>query len=170
VGISDEQMIAAAAAMSSHDFSVINVNRDGDGWMTVRFAVTAEAGTYGVRLPLPSSGALKPWLYDIPEDAADAAGMLTIFLDEEVSTGCVGWARTTTRDGVRIFEVAPYGFRRSDDAEHRRMLRHSGADSWWGQIQENDDPAQTPGGRKLAQIQLQRLTYDQVGATRADML
>lgn len=108
--LTDEQIIAAAASMSTRDFSSPDGHADGDGYMLLRFAITDQPGVYGIRPPLPSSSAPKPWLYAIPTGADDAASMLATFIDEEVSTGCVKWARTTPRGGHLFFELAPYGF------------------------------------------------------------
>lgn len=162
-------MMAAAAAMSTRDFSAIDATRDGDQHMLVRFRIPGEPGVFGIRLPLPSSPAVKPWLDDIPEDAEEAAGMLASFIDEEVATGCVTWALTTTNGTDQIFELTPYGFRHSDESKHRRLLRSAGPHGWWGPIQESDDPTQTPGARAQARRQSQHLTYSEVGATVGTM-
>jgi len=109
VGISDEDMISAAAAMASGNFSVRAVTADVDDWMLIRFTIAGQIGGFAVRLPLPSSRRLKPWLYSIPEDAEAAAVMLKLFLDEEIDIGCPQWAATT---------------RRGSDQIHHRLARH----------------------------------------------
>ena len=97
--------------------------------------------------------------------AEDAAGKLTGFMDEEVATGCAHWAATTLRGSDRVFELAPYGLRRRNDAEHRRLLKAAGRHGWWGLIQEDDDPPDTPASRKRARLATLPLTYPEVGAT-----
>jgi len=63
------------------------------------------------------------WLYLPPVDASDWASMLRIWMDEEILTGAANWAATTVSQGVTYFEVELYGFRRSDDAEHQRLVK-----------------------------------------------
>ena len=38
---------------------------------------------FAIRLPLPSSRELKPWLYAIPDNTDEAGEMLQVFLEEE---------------------------------------------------------------------------------------
>ena len=111
VVLSDAEMMEATAAIISSDFAVIDVVQDGEHHMLVRFTIVDQPGGFAIRLPLPSSRELKPWLYTVPDNADDAAGMLAGFIDEEVATGCAHWAATTLRGADRVFELAPYGFR-----------------------------------------------------------
>ncbi len=163
--VTDDQMMRAVASLSGVDFGVVEVRDEGDQHMLVRFWITDEPGTFGVRLPLPSRVALKPWLDSIPESAADAAGMLADFIEEEAATGCAQWGRTTVRGDDLIFELAPYGFRRDDDVEHARLLDGAGPGGYWGPLQENDDTTDTRSGRGRARRGRQTLTYSEVGAT-----
>src|SRR5436305_9244196 len=66
-----------------------------------------------VSIPLPSSPALKPWLYLEPDDAADFLGQLDAFIEEEVLQGCLVSARQEQLNGVRIFQLARYGLERA---------------------------------------------------------
>jgi hypothetical protein len=88
----------------------------------IRFRITGDSRTFGISIALPSASEAPPWVYTTPEDADDWATMLKIWMDEEIPTG-TSTAATTNEGGVNYFEVAPYGFRRSDPGEHSRLLR-----------------------------------------------
>ena len=161
--ITDEQMVAATARLMDGSFTVVDVQPDGGQSMRLRFLIPGEAGTFAVRLPLPSANRLKPWLCTIPDNADHAAAMLADFLREEIGTGCAHWAATTVEDGDRVLTLEPYGFRPSDQTQHRRQATTAGPTGIWGWIQENDDPDATPGVREHARLAALPLTYPEVG-------
>lgn len=163
--ITDAAMISAAAGIADRSFKVTAVDLLADHSMKVSFTISGEPGGFTVILPLPSSPELKPWLWGIPEDAEDAADSLALFIREEVETGCAHWALTVRSGHDQLFELASYGFRRADPAEHRRLLKSAGVDGWSGRHHENDDPTQTPGGREQARLAALTFSYPEVGAT-----
>lgn len=169
VRITDEQMITAVARLVDRSFTVAEVQPEGGQSMRLRFLIPGEAGTFAVRLPLPSANRLKPWLCTIPENADHAAAMLADFVRDEVDTGCAQWAATTAEDGDRVFTLEPYGFRPSDETQDLGRAKTAWPTGVWGWIQENDDPDATPGGREHATLTALPLTYPEVGATAGDM-
>lgn len=168
--IADEQLMAAVAGLSSDRFTVLDVGPAGEHQMLLRFQRVDESEVdgpkvYGVRLALPSSSATKPWLDNVPTDAAEAAVMLARFLEEGVDTSLSG-ARLSTEAGTQMVELVPYGFRSADESRHRKLLRSAGPNGWRdADIQENDDRTQTPGAKDAARRRGQSLTYTEVGAT-----
>jgi uncharacterized protein (UPF0548 family) len=164
----DEEMMTATANLEAAEFAVVGVTADVDSTMLVRFTITAEPGTFAVRLPLPSSRALKPWLDHIPDDPDDAAEMLSLFMSEEIATGCAHRA-ATAQGADRVFELASYGFRCADRAEHRRLSEAAGPTGWHGMIHEDDVPKQTGWARKLDRLRMLPFTYPEVGATAGTM-
>ena len=112
------------------------VEADGSEHLRLSLRRRPEGDLRRLRIPLEGSGELQPWVYRPPDDDADSAGMLLIFLDEEILTGAFGWARTRAGDGGLEFELAPYGLRRDDEAEHERLLDASGPFGWHGRGRE----------------------------------
>jgi uncharacterized protein (UPF0548 family) len=167
--ITDEQMITAVAHLEHRSFTVLEVQPDGGDSMRLRFLIADEPGTFAVRLPLPSTHQLKPWLFAIPDDAAHAATMLAGFLAEEVDAGCAHWASTTREGADRVFLLEPYGFRPADRTGHRHLAERAGPPGCWGWIQENDDRHATPGGREHARLAGLPFTYPQIGASAGDL-
>ncbi len=157
--------MAAVAELSRDSFKVLEVRADAASLMRVRFRIAGEPGTFAVRLPLPSAKRLNPWLYAIPRDAADAASMLATFLEEEVETGCAGWGLTAAEGPDQVFTLETYGFRPSDETEHRRQVKSVGPDGYRGWIDHDEDEASAAGGRKLARLAASPFTYPEVGAT-----
>lgn len=167
--ITDDEMIAATARLKHGSFTVDEVRLAGGGSMRLRFLIPGEAGTFAVRLPLPSVHRLKPWLCTIPDNADHAAAMLAGFIMEEVDTGCARWALTTVEEGDRVFTLEPYGFRSADPIRHRQLLKGAGPTGCLGWIQENDDPDATRGGRELARLAALPFSYPEVGASAGDL-
>ncbi len=91
----------------------------------------ARSGRCAVAVPLPSSPDGKPWLYIDPDDAADYLNQLDTFVEEQVLTGCLTWARQERVEGIRIFFLAPYGFEHASRAEHDRLLEAAGPGGWY---------------------------------------
>ena len=169
MGITDEQMIAATARLEHESFTVVDVQPDGDQSMRLRFLIPGEADVFGVRLPLPSADQLKPWLCTVPENADHAAAMLADFVMEEVDTGCAHWAAITIEGADQLFTLEPYGFRPADQGRHRKLAKSAGPTGYWGWIQENDDPDDTPGGRESARLAALPFSYPEVGASAGNL-
>lgn len=158
-------MMSATAGIADRSFTVTAVHLLAHHSMRVSFTISGEPGRFAVILPLPSSPDLKPWLWGIPDSAEDAADSLALFIKEEVETGCAHWALTARSGQDQLFELASYGFRRADTAEHRRLLKSAGTDGRSGRHHENDDPTQTPGGQEQARLAALSFSYPEVGAT-----
>jgi hypothetical protein len=92
-----------------------------------------------LRIALPSSGRLQPWLYAVPIDAADWVAKLLIWLDEEITTAGLSDHRERVNDNGESYVIAePYGWRIADRAEHTRVSESAGPNGWNGRI-GNDD-------------------------------
>jgi hypothetical protein len=92
-----------------------------DHILDVRFRIPGRDEIFGARLPMPESTLPMPFFFDVPEDETELLRMLRLWLEEETATGCAGWAVTVPADDALYFEVANYGFRRRDAAEHSRL-------------------------------------------------
>ncbi|MFD1722332.1 hypothetical protein [Amnibacterium endophyticum] len=128
----DEDFVRALRALDTDAFTVRDVRPSDVGTLELRFATRSDLRLWSLVLPLPSAPVLKPWLYRPPDDAVDSARMLAVFLDEEILTTAISSARGEEVAGVTLVELAPYGLRRGDDAEHERLAAAAAAGGWDG--------------------------------------
>ena len=118
-----------------YDFSDV---RASDG--VAELTLTARDGSRArLKLNLPSSGQLQPWLYARPSDALDWVEQLVTWTDEEVFTLGLGDSRARLIEGGESYVVAEvYGWRRSDQDEHARLLSSAGPFGWFGNVYGDD--------------------------------
>lgn len=104
--------------------------------------ITERSGrTVRIKVDLPSSGRLQPWLYAAPEDADDWVHQFTVWIDEEVLTDGLGESREHVEsDGENYVVVVSYGWRRRDPASHAQLSAAAGADGWHGSIPNVGQP------------------------------
>jgi hypothetical protein len=117
----EESLEAARSLAGAGDWVVTSARPDGET-LVLRLSVAGDERTFGIVLPAPWSDSPQWWLYDRPTDVQYWALMLKHWIEEEIDTGAAhGWAVIDVRDGVHYFAIEPYGFRRRDEAEHRRL-------------------------------------------------
>jgi hypothetical protein len=88
-----------------------------------------------LRLDLPSSGRLQPWLYRPPVDARDWLGQLFIWIEEEVETLGLGPSRTREyEDGQSYVVVEPYGWKINDITRHESLSSTAGPLGWHNDV------------------------------------
>lgn len=134
--IRDDDLLEAYGAVRG-DLSDVVVELEHTGTARLRFRVAPAPDVWAVDLPLASRAVPKPWLYRAPWDACDAAAMLSIMLDEAVSTGCRTYGRREDIDGARLLHLAPYGIEFASRREHELEIAERPF-GWHGWIQEND--------------------------------
>lgn len=130
------QLVATRLCPPQHsrlDYDITDL-RSGNGF--VEFTMIERDGLRArLRLDLPSSGKLQPWLYAYPDDADDWVGQLLIWTDEEVFTLGLGKSRARkVEDGESFVIAEPYGWRRADTVEHERLLASAGPFGWNGDV------------------------------------
>jgi hypothetical protein len=119
------------------DYEIKDVS-GGDGFVELTL-IERDGLQARIRLNLPSSGKLQPWLYAVPNDADDWVGQLLTWTDEEVFTLGLGESRTrVVEDGESLVIVEPYGWRLSDPLRHEQLSSSAGPLGWHGDVYAED--------------------------------
>jgi hypothetical protein len=131
VEISDQDALEAVAfgvIAPWYAFVVNGVRLDGED---LNLEIVDRLTSVRLRVALPRTGRDEHWIYVEPDDAADWASQLFVWIEEEVGTGGMRESRVReieTREGrSESYVIAePYGWRLSNPDEHARLLRAMG--------------------------------------------
>jgi hypothetical protein len=131
VEIRDQDALGAVAfgvVEPSYAFVVNGAHLDGED---LNLEIVDRLTSARLRVALPRTGRNQYWIYVEPDDAADWASQLFLWIEEEVRTGGMWESRVReieTREGhSESYVIAePYGWRLSDPDEHARLLRAVG--------------------------------------------
>jgi hypothetical protein len=145
--ISDEDIVVSLRSVGTRlctpepsplDYDITNV-RCGDG--TVEFVIAQRDGSRArLRLDLPSSGKLQPWLYENPDNADEWVEQLLTWTDEEVFTLGLGKSRArNVQDGESFVIAEAYGWRRAVTEDHEALSASAGRFGWYANIHPEEE-------------------------------